>query len=329
MSENIKNKTSERLSNIFRVIEEEKGSIKLAEFVMETLEVTLDSVKITNINDLYQQFYDLFKEVKNTQPRISLVIYYFYDLWEELQREKSNIKDVDDFRKVIISTTKRIKNDSDNDFKAIVRNGAELVENDDVVLVHSHSLTVKEVLATAAKNGKRFKVIIAEQETDKTIVMVEFFTKAKISFTVVPEYMLSHIAENVTKVFFGATTLDQEQQFVCDAGSYSVLAEFHAEHIPNYMFLSTKKFSLWPTSKKHETFKTTQNKVYASNKKVLNYERIKFSHDRVPADLFNYIITESGKMTPAQIKDLYFERYEKQEKMRNEFFSDNTDAVDF
>lgn len=328
MSQKIK-KTNEQLSNIFRTIEEERGSIKLAEFVMETLETALNSVKITDIDDLYQQFNHLFSEVRNTQPRISLVIYYFFDLWEELQREKVNIKNIEDFKKNIIRTTKRIQEDSDRDFKTIVKTGAELVADNDIILVHSHSLTVREVLATAARNGKKFKVIVAEQETDKTIVMVDFFTKAKIPFTVVPEYMLSHIAENVTKVFFGATTLDQEQQFICDAGSYSVLAEFHAEHIPNYMFLSTKKFSLWPTSKKHETFKTTQNKVYASNKKVLNYERIKFSHDRVPAELFNSVITEIGIMTPDQVKDIYFERYEKQEKIRREFFSDDTDAIDF
>ncbi len=323
------NKTNERLSNIFRLIEEERGAIKLAEFVMETLEIVLDSVKIDNVDDLYEQFDNLFKEIRNTQPRISLAIYYFFDLWEELQWRKSSIKNIDDFKNVIVRITKRIQRDNDNDFKTIVKSGAELVKDDDVILVHSHSLTVREVLAAAAKNGKRFKVIIAEQETDKTIVMVDFFTRAKIPFTVVPEYMLSHIIENVTKVFFGATTLDQEQQFVCDAGSYSVLAEFYAEHIPNYMFLSTKKFSLWKTSKRHETYKTSQNKVYASNKKVLNYERIKFSHDRVPAELFNYVVTELGKMTPLQIRDLYFERYEKQEKIRREFFSDNDEAVDF
>ena len=55
----------------------------------------------------------------------------------------------------------------------------------------------------------------------------------------------------------------------------------------------------------------------------------KFSHDRVPAELFNYVVTELGKMTPKQIKDLYFERYEKQERMRQEFFTDDEEAIDF
>lgn len=321
--------TTEQLSNIFRAIEEERGSIKLAEFVMESLETTLDAIKINDIDNLYRQFNQLFEAIRNTQPRISLVIYYFFDLWEELEKNKPNIKSIEEFKKVIIRTTKRIQEDSERDFKDIVKIGAELVNDNDVVLVHSHSLTVREVLATAARKGKKFRVIIAEQETDKTIAMVDFFTNAMIPFTVVPEYMLSHISENVTKVFFGATTLDQEQQFICDAGSYSVLAEFHAEEIPNYMFLSTKKFSLWQTSKKHETYKTTQNRIYSTTKKILNYERIKFSHDRVPAELFNSIVTEIGIMTPDKIKEIYLTRYEKQEEIRQKFFSKNDEAIDF
>ena len=321
--------TTEQLSNIFRAIEEERGSIKLAEFVMESLETTLDAIKINDIDNLYRQFNQLFEAIRNTQPRISLVIYYFFDLWEELEKNKPNIKSIEEFKKVIIRTTKRIQEDSERDFKDIVKIGAELVNDNDVVLVHSHSLTVREVLATADRKGKKFRVIIAEQETDKTIAMVDFFTNAMIPFTVVPEYMLSHISENVTKVFFGATTLDQEQQFICDAGSYSVLAEFHAEEIPNYMFLSTKKFSLWQTSKKHETYKTTQNRIYSTTKKILNYERIKFSHDRVPAELFNSIVTEIGIMTPDKIKEIYLTRYEKQEEIRQKFFSKNDEAIDF
>ncbi len=326
MTKPLSNINTERLSNTFRTIEEERGAIKLAEFVMESLETTLDSIKINSVDDLYNQFFNLFTEVRNTQPRISLVIFYFFDLWEELQRERNNINTVEDFQRMIIKTTKKIKLESETDFNTIVETGSKLVENGDVILVHSHSLTAREVLTAAAKQGKKFKVIIAEQETDKTITMVEYFTDANIPFTVVPEYMLSHITEDVTKVFFGTTTLDQEQQFVCDAGSYSVLAEFHAESIPSYMFLSTKKFSLWKSSKQHETYKTSQKKVYASDKKVLNFERIKFSHDRVPAELFDFIVTEVGTMNPAQIRDLYFERYVKQKQMRKEFFSEDEES---
>lgn len=322
MSTYVKQTPREQLSYIFRVIEDEKGATGLAEFVMETFETVLDSMKPKSVEDLYSQFYELFKTVKNTEPRISLVIFYFFEIWEELKREKENVGTVDEFKDIVLRVTKRIQVESDDEFRSIIRTGADSVCDGDVILVHSHSWTVRKSLALAVKQGKKFKVIIAEQEFDKTVDMVEYFSEASVDFKVVPEYMLSHITDEVRKVFFGATTLDYEQQFICDAGSYAVLTEFHAEHIPNYMFLSTKKFSLWKSEKKHETFKTSQKKTYTTTKKVIDYERIKYSHDRVPGNLFDHIVTELGTFNPEKTKELYMERYKEREKMRKEFFTE-------
>lgn len=313
---------SDQLSTLFRTIESEQGSTQLAEFVMDTLQQTLDNFKTKTVDDLFKQFYKLFCEIKNTQPRISLVIFYFFDVWQELEAERSNIQTVEDFKAVVLRATQKVQVENADEFETIVRAGAALVEDGDTILVHSHSGTVRRILATAVHQKKKFTVILAEQETDKTIDMVSDFTANKIPFVVVPEYMLSHIAQDVTKVFFGATTLNYDQNFVCDAGSYSVLAEFHADHIPTYMFMATKKFSLWQSNKAHSTYKTSQKKVHADAKKILTYERIKFSHDRVPAELFDFVVTEMGTMKPTEIKKLYTERYNEREQMRTDFFSD-------
>lgn len=323
MSSYIKQSPKEQLSQLFRAVEDEKGATGLADFVMDTFETLLDAIEPKDVEDLYNQFYELFRTVKSTEPRISLVIFNFFTIWEELQKEKSNVKTIEDFKKIVLSVARKIQVQNEEEFQAIVKAGADSVQENDVILVHSHSCTVREALAKAVSQGKKFRTIIAEQEFDKTAQLVEFFASHDISFSVVPEYMLSHMTDEVTKVFFGATTLDSEQRFVCDAGSYAVLAEFHAEHIPNFMFLTTKKFSLWKASSKHETFKTLQQKVYESAKCNISYERVKYSHDRVPAELFDSIVTEIGNMKPAEAKELYQKRYSEREKMRKEFFSDD------
>ncbi len=325
MSSYIKLSPKEQLSNLFRSVEDEKGATGLADFVMETFETLLDAIEPKDVEDLYAQFYELFRTVKSTEPRISLVIFNFFTIWEELQREKSNVKTIEDFKSIVLRVARKIQVQNEEEFQAIIKTGADLVQENDVILVHSHSCTVREVLAKAVNQGKKFRTIIAEQEFDKTAQLVEFFASNNITFSVVPEYMLSHMIDEVTKVFFGATTLDSEQRFVCDAGSYAVLAEFHAEKIPNYMFISTKKFSLWKSSKKHETFKTLQQKVYQSAKCSINYERVKYSHDRVPANLFDSIVTEIGAMNPVETKELYTKRYNEREKMRKEFFSEDVE----
>ncbi len=314
--------TSDKLSKIFLQIEADLGATDLAGFVMETLHETLGALKTNSVDDMFEQFRTLVLEIKNTQPRISLVIYYFYEIWEELQKdkEKGEIKTIDDFNEVVKRTIVRLRVENDEDFESIILNGAELIKDGDNILVHSHSGTIRRIIAKAQSLGKKFNVILAEQEAEKTLDMIEYFSDNKVSFTVVPEYMLSHILHDVSKVFFGATTLNFEQNFICDAGSYSVLAEFHEVDIATYMFLSTKKFSLWQSEMQHHTYKTKQKKMITKSSKVIDYERVKFSHDRVPAKLFNYIVTESGTYNPTEIQEIYTARYIEREHIRKKYF---------
>lgn len=314
--------TSDKLSKIFLQIEADLGATDLASFVMETLHETLDALQTNSVEDVFEQFRELVLEIKNTQPRISLVIYYFYEIWEELQiqKEAGTINSIEDFNEAVKRKIIRLRVENDEDFESIIANGAELINDGDNILVHSHSGTIRRIIAKAQYLEKKFHVILAEQEAEKTIDMIEFFSERNIQFTVVPEYMLSHILQDVTKVFFGATTLNFEQNFICDAGSYSVLAEFHEVEIPTYMFLSTKKFSLWQSEIHHHAYKTKQKKILTKSAKLVNYERIKFSHDRVPAKLFNYIVTESGVYDPKAIHEIYTNRYHEREEIRNKYF---------
>lgn len=314
--------TSNKLSKIFLQIEADLGATDLAGFVMETLHEALGALKVKDVDDMFRQFKILVTEIKNTQPRISLVIYYFYEIWEELQvqKEKGTIHNIEDFNEIVKSTIIRLRAENDEDFESIISNGAELIKDGDSILVHSHSGTIRRIIAKAQYLGRKFHVILAEQEAEKTLDMIEYFSEKGVPFTVVPEYMLSHILQDVSKVFFGATTMNFEQNFICDAGSYSVLAEFHEVEIPTYMFLSTKKFSLWQSEMQHHTYKTKQKKILTKSAKVVNYERIKFSHDRVPAKLFNYVVTESGAYNPKEIQEIYTARYIEREHIRTKYF---------
>jgi hypothetical protein len=55
----------------------------------------------------------------------------------------------------------------------------------------------------------------------------------------------------------------------------------HYANKPVYMFLSTKKFSLWKSEANidHTVYKTKD--VTSVDKKINPYKRVKFSHDRV------------------------------------------------
>ena len=95
--------------------------------------------------------------------------------------------------------------------------------------------------------------------------------------------------------------------FVMDPGTHSIISEFHVENIPAYMFIDTSKFSLWESKERGEIF--IHKHLRQHHSKPIEYERIKYSHDRVPVKLFKKIITDEGVLNPGQLKELFDERY--------------------
>jgi len=174
------------------------------------------------------------------------------------------------------------------------------------ILIHDHSHTVQDVLIHYKAQGKKFNVIIAEQDYEKTHDNIERLHKAGIEFTVVPAYMLSHVHDQIDMVFFGALTLKDSMDFVLNPGALSLVTEFHVEKIPVYIFLGIDKFSLWKSKKRSEIFIHRHTRQHAD--KPIKYERIKYSHDRVPSKYFKKIITNEGVLTPVELKQVFDEK---------------------
>ena len=172
------------------------------------------------------------------------------------------------------------------------------------VLIYDHSHSVQHALETLKTTGQDFNLLIAEQELGKTSDSITFAHELKIPYKVVPSYMLSYLDETVDMAFFGAVTLQHGGQFVMDPGCKSVISHLHFEKKPIYIFLTTSKFSLW-TIQSHQReiyVKSHMRKHYLTD---IEFERIKFSHDRVDLKLIDYTVTEKGIFTPAELQKEY------------------------
>lgn len=313
----------DHISKLFLDIEQEVGITKLDDLVLSSLCRAIHDFRESSEEDFFQQFYELFETVKNTQPRIALVIDHFYHLWNilcdaqgkphpdgHLFWERKIIKAIGGFRKNIREEKKRM-----------VKSGSAQIRNGDVILIHSLSTSVMDSLCRAKRKGKKFRVIIAEQEVEKTQKLIEKMDKSRIPFQVIPEYMLTHIEDEVSKVFLGAVTLNSNLNIVGDAGMNAVVSEFHIKKTPIYLFMLSRKFSLWKSSSSHHRYKakTTRTHGYMP----ISFERIKFSHDRTPVDLFDFIITEQGKLNSDELSHVYDTKFKEREKWRKEFFKED------
>jgi translation initiation factor 2B subunit (eIF-2B alpha/beta/delta family) len=235
----------------------------------------------------------------------------FYEIWTTVNKCTDN-----DFISCVQKETekqiKKIKDDS----KAIMTNGQVLVDNKDIVLIYNTSKSALKVLSEAKKNGKKFKVIVAEQNDEKTFSIIEYLSCHNISFSSVPAYMVSHITDQVTKAIFGAVTYKNTKDFVMNTGSAGLVSLMSEHKIPTYMCMATTKMALWESKPHESAFKVTNDNTKCISGKY-KYKRVSFSHDRVNSANFDLIITESGRFTAKQFERLYEDRFAKREANRS------------
>lgn len=295
-------------SNLLREMEVEIGTRDTASLVLIALTDAVKALKAKNPDDFRVQFEELVNIISSTEPKFGILNYYFGNLLKSLKgvTEKK-------WKRFVIKSIDEIMKMANGQKNKLMKFAEKLNIEGKTILIHDHSHTVQDVLVHYKNMGEHFKVVIAEQDFDKTHSNIERMYAAQIPFQVVPAYMLSHVHRSIDMLFFGALTLKNTMHFVMDPGTHGTISEFHVEHVPSYMFIDTAKFSLWKSKPRGEIFIHKHLRQHIS--KPIEYERIKYSHDRVPAELFHSIITNEGVFTPGELKKLFDRKYKEYQRV--------------
>ena len=296
-------------SKLLRELEAEIGTSEVAELVLEALVGTVQGFKAKSVKDFCEQFEDLVSVISSTEPKFGILNYHFAYLLGKFKKEVCNQNFSDKkWRGIVFRSIKEICKDARARKRALIKQSENIVVEGKTILIHDHSHTVQVVLVHFKRLGKHFRVVIAEQDFDKTHSNIERMHKAQIPFQVVPAYMLSHVHDTIDMLFFGALTLKDTMDFVMDPGTHSTISEFHVEDVPIYMFIDTTKFSLWRSKKRGEIFIHKHLRLHHA--KPIEYERIKYSHDRVPSKFFRKIVTNEGLFDHTELKKFFQEKHE-------------------
>ncbi|MCF7906271.1 translation initiation factor eIF-2B [Candidatus Gracilibacteria bacterium] len=288
------------LSQLLLELEADVGTSETTFLVLRSLQESLRGIKIKTNNELHTQLQELVNVVCSTTPRFGILNHYFQRLLCAFEEKIQKVTHPHQFlRQEIEKILKQIQGNK----KKLLEYSEQIPLDGKTILVHDHSHTVHDVLRHLKSKGKKFEIIIAEQEHEKTEQNIEVLHEAGIPFHVVPAYMLSHIHDRVDMVFFGALTLKNTMEFVMDPGTHGVISEFHMTQTPIYCFVKTSKFSLWESKERGEIFFHRHTRSHGS--RPIEYERIKYSHDRVPAKLFSSIVTNEGIFTFPELKKLF------------------------
>lgn len=294
-------------SQLFRDLEAEVGTRDMAMLLFDALVDAIQAFSAKNSHEFCEQFIQLTEIVRGTEPKFGIVNYNFSKLSKEFGQcvDNSKFSEKKWKREAIKRVTSIFKEASQQ--KGLLLKYAEKIDVEGkTILIHDHSHTVQDVLKHFKSIGKHFKVIIAEQDYEKTHGNIERLHAAGIPFQVIPSYMLSHIHSKIDMAFFGAVTLKDTMHFVMDPGTHSIVSEFHVEKVPIYMFIETTKFSYWRSKVRGEVF--IRHDIRKHHSMQIEYERVKYSHDRVPLNLFTSVVTNKGMFSPTKLKEFFIKK---------------------
>ncbi|HCW32331.1 MAG: hypothetical protein UT55_C0016G0002 [Candidatus Peregrinibacteria bacterium GW2011_GWE2_39_6] len=300
-----------QLAQLFREIEIDLGATELSFMAITAFKQAVTDLKGQNLHAFFEQLLSLKQNIEVTKPKFAIIIDAFYEILElaydeEIHHPESNFplkkqKFIQKLDKMLLGKKQ--------EGKQLLEYGAQMEIEGKEILVHDNSHTVQNVLARLKQDGKHFRVLVAEQDPDKTGAVIEFLHRKKIPFRVVPAYMITHLEDHIDMFFLGGVTLKSTMNFVMDPGTNGLAAQMHILKKPIYVFMATSKFSLWKANTQTEIHKHVMRQTHPCMS--IDFERIKFSHDRVPLNLATKIITEEGIFTPKQLELLYKNKFKK------------------
>lgn len=295
----------ELLSKLLRSVEVECGTSDMALMVFRSIRDSILFLKASDNRCFYKEFEALVNNIHKTEPKYAILNYYTVKLLAEFESIKD--KEEINYKEWAITKLEQIEQEMKNNTESIIDCSEEINLHKKTVLLHDHSHTVHQVLQRQKSMGRKFKVVIAEQESEKTQENIEVLSESGIPFQVVPDYMVSHIHESVDMVFFGALTLKDSMHFVMDPGAYGIISQFKTLNVPIYVFIKSTKFSYWKSQARGEIYFKKHKRSHCT--KAIEYDRLKYSHDRVPIDLFHRIVTNEGVFSPDKIREVFDEHY--------------------
>ena len=302
------------LSNLFREIESETGTHGFCIMALGAIKEALLEYHIKSREELKKHLTELFELLASTKPRYAILLDSFYKIMERV--DSAPIKEPINY---LIKEIDRIGASYQLEKREMVQHATDIDLDGKAILIYDHSHSVQDVLLSAKQKGQQFRLMVAEQDLEKTEDNIEFCHQNEIAYQVVPSYMLSHIDEQIDYVFMGAVTFQENHQFVMDPGCKSIISHFHLEKKPIYLFITTSKFSLWPlTDKSHEVYAKPHRRKHHQRSDI-EFERLKFSHDRVSIDLVQKIITEKGIYTPRELLKLFDDMFKKRAEKRRKY----------
>jgi len=275
------------LCRLVRDHEDLIGSSRATMLALQAFINSIEALKPTP-GQVRQQYMELADAIKNTRPKIVPLIHLIEAF--EIEMEPHLEGDWDEVRAKAIETLRGLTATLKDKVGSIIHWGVSCIEDGDVLVMHTASGDVMNMIALAKEvMARKIKVILLKQDFLKTKSLINALKQSRVEVEVVPEFSLSHYIGQANKMFTGALSITHDLKAICAVGTANIASLCHFHKIPVYLFANTLKFShgLSEDQKIHE-------KRMSQVEDSCNYVLTTYSHDMVDLHMIDYLVTEEG-----------------------------------
>ncbi|CAO3660646.1 unnamed protein product [Umbelopsis ramanniana] len=241
-----------------------------------------------------------------------------------VRRNSSDFTELEDLKATLLSGSARILEKAASARERVAETGAQFVHDNAVILVHSYSRTVMNVLQYAANvQNKRFKVYVTEgRPTSDGLVAVSELQASGIPCAAVLDSAVGFILDKVDMIFVGAEGVVENGGIINQIGTYQIALVAKALSKPVYAIAESYKFvrlyplnqydlpSIVPDIVSFSTRrKSSSNALDLGEKQSADLAMSNPSVDYTPPQYLTLLLTDLGVLTPSGVSDELIKLY--------------------
>jgi len=229
-----------------------------------------------------------------------------------LELKKSKPKNTVQAKNYLRKTTDKFLRLIEKAAKLIIPFGKSIIKNNDNVLTHCHSWLVEQILISAKKSNKKFRVFNTETRpffqgriTSKQLI------KAGVDTTMIIDssagFLISrHSGKKIMidKIIIGADAILKNGAAINKIGSFGIAVAAFTEKVPIYVTASLLKFRPTTWIKIEER---SPKEIWPQAPKKLKI--VNFAFDLIPPEYITGFITEFGIIKPKNLRKTLKNKY--------------------
>ncbi|KAG2184079.1 hypothetical protein INT44_009094 [Umbelopsis vinacea] len=241
-----------------------------------------------------------------------------------VRRNSSDFTELEDLKATLLNGSARILEKAASARERVAETGAQFVHDNSVILVHSYSRTVMNVLQYAANvQNKRFKVYVTEgRPTSDGLVAVSELQASGIPCAAVLDSAVGFILDKVDMIFVGAEGVVENGGIINQIGTYQIALVAKALSKPVYAIAESYKFvrlyplnqydlpSIVPDIVSFSTRrKSSSNALDLGENNTVDLAMSNPSVDYTPPQYLTLLLTDLGVLTPSGVSDELIKLY--------------------